>query len=66
MYPTSGRAQRSEAPGGALLSLGLHMIDTMGWLLGPISRVACLAKHRALPVDIDDTTAALLDFECGV
>ncbi len=64
--PEQWRAQRSEAPGGALLSLGLHMIDTMGWLLGPISRVACLAKHRALPVDIDDTTAALLDFECGV
>ena len=64
--PDQWRAQRNEAPGGALPSLGLHMIDTMTWLLGPIERVACLAKRRALPVDIDDTTAALLDFASGV
>ena len=64
--PDQWRAQRSEAPGGALTSLGLHMIDTMGWMLGPISRIACIAKHRALPVDIDDTTTALFEFENGV
>ena len=64
--PDQWRAQRSEAPGGALPSLGLHMIDTMAWLLGPVERVACIAKRRALPVDIDDTTAALLEFACGV
>lgn len=64
--PDQWRAQRSEAPGGALPSLGLHMVDTMTWLLGPIARVACIAKHQALPVDLDDTTAALFEFACGV
>ena len=64
--PEQWRAQRNEAPGGALPSLGLHMIDTMSWLLGPIARIACIAKRRALPVDIDDTTAALFEFETGV
>ena len=63
--PEQWRAQRSEAPGGALPSLGLHMIDTMTWLLGPIERVACIAKRQALPVDLDDTTAALFEFAGG-
>lgn len=63
--PQQWRAQRDEAPGGALPSLGLHMIDTMTWLLGPIARVACICKRQALAVDIDDTTAALLEFAAG-
>ena len=64
--PQQWRAQRSEAPGGALPSLGLHMIDTMTWLLGPIDRVACFAKRQVLAVDIDDTTTALFEFASGI
>jgi predicted dehydrogenase len=64
--PDQWRAQRSEAPGGALASIGLHLIDVMAWLFGPIDRVACQARRRAVAVDIDDTTSALLQFQSGV
>ena len=64
--PDQWRAQRAEAPGGALASIGLHLIDVMAWLFGPIERVACQARRRAVAVDIEDTTSALLEFKSGV
>jgi predicted dehydrogenase len=64
--PDGWRAQRTEAPGGALTSMGLHMVDTMQWLFGPIQKVSCLFQRRALHVDIDDTTVAILVFENGL
>lgn len=60
------RAQRHEVPGGALTSLGIHMIDTLVWLFGPVTRVTCLSQRKVLHVDIDDTTCALLEFDCGL
>jgi predicted dehydrogenase len=60
------RAQRLEAAGGSLASLGLHMVDIMGWLFGPIKRVACLARRVSVPVDIDDVTVGLFEFESGL
>ena len=60
------RAQRAEAPGGGMASMGLHIVDTMQWLFGPIRRVSCLARRAATPVDIDDATTALLEFGSGL
>jgi len=60
------RADRAEAPGGGLASMGLHMIDTMQWLFGPIRRTSCLARRQAAPVNIDDVTTAMFVFESGV
>jgi predicted dehydrogenase len=64
--PEQWRARRLEAPGGALASIGLHLIDVMAWLFGPIEQVTCQARRRAVAVDIDDTTSALLRFRSGV
>jgi predicted dehydrogenase len=64
--PERWRANRIESPAGALAGLGIHMIDTMSWLFGPVRRLACLAKRRAVQVDIDDTTSALLEFDAGM
>jgi predicted dehydrogenase len=63
--PDRWRASRIESPAGGLAGLGIHMIDALIWLLGPIARVVCQAKRRAVQVDIDDTTSALLEFERG-
>ena len=60
------RAQRTEAPAGGLASMAVHALDLMLCLLGPVRRVSCLSRRRAVNVDIDDTTAILLDFESGV
>jgi len=63
--PDRWRAQRSESPGGALTGLGVHMIDLLAWLGGPVERLTALSKRRAAPVDIDDTTSALMTFSSG-
>jgi predicted dehydrogenase len=45
--------------------MGLHMIDTLQWLLGPVARLASLAKRQAIAADLDDTCAALFELEGG-
>ncbi len=60
------RANRSESPAGSLVSIGLHMIDTIQWLLGPIDRLSCISKRQTLTVNIDDTTAALFELKNGM
>jgi predicted dehydrogenase len=59
------RANRRESPGGGLSGLGIHMIDLMCWLFGPVMQVSAQAIRRAVPVEMDDTTSALFRFESG-
>jgi predicted dehydrogenase len=59
------RATRKESPAGGLAGLGVHMIDLMTWLGGPARSVMGLAKRRALDIDVDDTTSALMDLASG-
>ena len=63
--PEKWRASRIESPAGALAGLGIHMIDLLCWLAGPVERLTARATRRVVPVDIDDTTSALLDFASG-
>lgn len=63
--PERWRANRVESPGGALMGLGIHMIDLLCWLAGPVRWVSAQAKRLAVSVDIDDTTSAILEHESG-
>jgi predicted dehydrogenase len=63
--PDKWRANRVESPGGALAALGVHMIDLLCWLGGPARRVSAQARRLAVPVEIEDTTSAILEFESG-
>lgn len=60
------RANRAEVPGGALIQIGIHHIDNLQYLLGPIVRVQGWQRHRLIPAPIDDTTVTLLEFEDGM
>ena len=64
--PGQWRVSRIESPAGSITGLGIHMIDALVHLLGPVARVAAQAHRRAVPVDIDDTTSVLFLFESGV
>ncbi len=64
--PDLWRSNRIESPAGSVTGLGIHMIDALIHLFGPIARVAAQAYRRAVPVDIDDTTSVLFAFESGV
>ncbi len=63
--PTHWRSRRDEMPCGGLAPMALHVVDTLTWILGPISRVCCLSKRQVSPVDIDDTCAALFEMANG-
>ncbi|HEV2673570.1 MAG TPA: Gfo/Idh/MocA family oxidoreductase [Aliidongia sp.] len=60
----SWRLDRSEAPGGGLTGLGIHLIDAMIDLMGPIDSVFAQSTGRVLS-EIDDTTSVLFRFRSG-
>jgi predicted dehydrogenase len=60
------RANRDEAPGGGLTPMALHLVDTLTWLLGPMTRLAAISKRQAISVELDDTTSVLFELESGV
>jgi predicted dehydrogenase len=64
--PGEWRWQRSECPGGPLIQIGIHHIDTMQYWLGPVVRVQGWQKRQFLRAPIDDTSVTLLEFENGM
>ncbi|OFZ96721.1 MAG: hypothetical protein A3H35_07950 [Betaproteobacteria bacterium RIFCSPLOWO2_02_FULL_62_17] len=60
------RVQQSEIPAGSTTPMGLHVVDTLTWLLGPVARLAAITKHQALSYPLDDTCAALFELNSGV
>ncbi|MFM9882018.1 MAG: Gfo/Idh/MocA family protein [Burkholderiales bacterium] len=63
--PDHWRVQQDEIPCAGLTPMGLHMVDTLTWILGPITRLTALAKHRALSHPINDTCAVLFELASG-
>ena len=55
-----------EWPAGGIAPMGVHQIDHMVDLFGPIASVYCHAVRRVVTADIDDTTAVLLEFANGM
>jgi predicted dehydrogenase len=64
--PEYWRADRAENPLGSMANLGVHMIDTMIYLLGPIERVFAFSNVLIERPPIDDVTAVVVEFETGV
>ncbi|MFQ5912530.1 MAG: Gfo/Idh/MocA family protein [Nitrospinota bacterium] len=62
---TKWRSSPAESPGGPLTSFGIHHLDTLGYLLGPIKRISAFCRRLAVPVGIDDAVTAILEFESG-
>jgi predicted dehydrogenase len=63
--PDFWRSSRTESPAGGMTAMGVHHVDTFQYLLGPITRVMAISKRLAAPVDLDDTTALIFEFERG-
>ena len=62
---TAWRAQPNESPGGAMTAIGVHLVDGMIDLLGPIESVFAKVSRRAPAGAADDTTDVLLTFKSG-
>jgi len=51
--------------GGALMNQGIHTVDLVQWLFGPVARVQGSVATRLHDIEVEDTAAALLEFTSG-
>jgi predicted dehydrogenase len=64
--PGHWRADKSETPLGGLMPMGVHAIDGMIDLCGPIDHAFAQSFRRAAPIDADDTTSILVRMKEGM
>jgi predicted dehydrogenase len=62
---TSWRYQASGMPGGVMLQIGIHYVDVLEMLIGPVRRVRGASAQLVLPGDNPDVANLILEHECG-
>ena len=66
MNPASWRADAHEAPAGGMTASGVHNLDAMIHLFGPIDEVYATSLRRTVTYDAEDTTSVMLGFRAGM
>ena len=51
--------------GGALMNQGIHTVDVLLWLCGPVSSLAGRAATQLHGIEVEDTAVAMLEFANG-
>jgi predicted dehydrogenase len=64
--PDNWRSNQTESPGGSMTARGVHVVDGMVHIAGPVATVFAFSERLQLAIDVDDTTACLLRFAGGV
>jgi predicted dehydrogenase len=62
---SSWRYQASGMPGGVMLQIGIHYVDVLEMLIGPVKRVSGALAQLVLPGDNPDVAALILEHESG-
>ena len=62
---TSWRYQAAGMPGGVMLQIGIHYVDVLEMLLGPVARVSGMSAQLVLPGDNPDVANLILQHENG-
>ena len=62
---TSWRYQSSGMPGGVMLQIGIHYVDVLEFLMGPVKRVSGMSSQLVLPGDNPDVANLILEHESG-
>ena len=51
--------------GGIFMNQGIHHLDLMTWLLGPINSLVAIIKKRLVKIETEDVGTAILEFKNG-
>jgi len=62
---TSWRYQAAGMPGGVMLQIGIHYVDVLEMLLGPVKRVSGMLAQLVLPGDNPDIAGLMLEHDSG-
>jgi predicted dehydrogenase len=62
---SSWRYTAEGMPGGVMLQIGIHYIDVLEFLIGPIKRVSAMLAQLVLPGDNPDVANMILEHENG-
>ena len=62
----SWKADPGKCPLLPMTQLGIHLIDTVEYLLGHVARVSCVAANIAMPGLVYDSCAAVMQLESGI
>src|SRR5579863_3434591 len=66
MNPQSWRADPVEAPAGGMTAMGVHNLDAIIHLFGPIDEVYATSLRRAVGYAADDTTSVMFALANGM
>jgi UDP-N-acetyl-2-amino-2-deoxyglucuronate dehydrogenase len=59
------RGTRTLDGGGALMNQGVHTVDLLRWLFGPVRRVFAKTATALHAIEVEDTAVAVLEFVSG-
>ena len=51
--------------GGCLMNQGVHYVDLLQWMMGPVERIFARCRTADHAIDVEDVATALLSFENG-
>lgn len=51
--------------GGALMNQGVHCVDLMQWIMGPVSTITAHAAPLVRKIEVEDTSVAILQYASG-
>jgi predicted dehydrogenase len=62
---SSWRYQAIGMPGGVMLQIGIHYVDVLEFLMGPVKRVSGMSAQLVLPGDNPDVANMILEHDNG-
>jgi predicted dehydrogenase len=62
---SSWRYQAAGMPGGVMLQIGIHYVDVLEMLIGPVRRVSGMLAQLVLPGDNPDVGNLIMEHESG-
>ncbi len=68
LTPDKFRWKRDDTgcPAGALMTMGIHLVDTFNYLFGPIESVSAYFSKLYIPAEVDDVTISMCRFTSGI